>query len=86
MVKLPGSSWQTANMHKRNADDGFDPGTYGRSFADVYDSWYPADASTTSAVTRISALVGPNGRILELGVGTGRLALPLAGRVTRLSG
>lgn len=56
---------------------GFDPGTYGRSFAEVYDSWYPADADTASAVSRISSLAGAAGTILELGVGTGRLALPL---------
>ncbi|HTO01318.1 MAG TPA: class I SAM-dependent methyltransferase [Microthrixaceae bacterium] len=64
-------------MDKLSAHDGFDSGTYGRSFADVYDSWYPADPSTTSAITRISTLAGPRGRILELGVGTGRLAIPL---------
>lgn len=59
-------------------DDGFDPATYGRSFADVYDDWYPSDATTAAAVRRVGALAGPGGRVLELGVGTGRLALPLA--------
>lgn len=60
-------------------DPTFGPGTYGRSFADVYDEWYPADAATAAAVGRIHDLAGDGGRILELGVGTGRLALPLAG-------
>jgi SAM-dependent methyltransferase len=55
-----------------------DPGTYGRSFADVYDRWYPADDDTTAAVARITSLAGPGGSVLELGIGTGRLALPLA--------
>lgn len=59
-------------------DDGFTATTYGRSFADVYDQWYPADGATTAAVERISELAGPDGRVLELGVGTGRLAVPLA--------
>jgi len=57
---------------------GFDAGTYGRSFADVYDEWYPGDEATDAAVAALSDLAGPGGRILELGVGTGRLALPLA--------
>ncbi len=60
-------------------DPTFGPGTYGRSFADVYDEWYPADAATAAAVEHIHQLAGDGTRILELGVGTGRLALPLAG-------
>lgn len=57
--------------------DGFTADTYGRGFADVYDRWYPADPATSAAVQRISALAGPDADILELGVGTGRLAVPL---------
>lgn len=53
---------------------------YGRSFADVYDQWYPADSTTAAAVDAISSFAGPDGTILELGVGTGRLALPLVDR------
>src|SRR5690606_5445688 len=59
-------------------ETGFDAGTYGRSFAEVYDRWYPAEGSTEAAVRRLAELAGPAGRVLELGVGTGRLALPLA--------
>lgn len=58
--------------------DGFTAHTYGRSFADVYDRWYPADPATSAAVQRISTLAGPGAAVLELGVGTGRLAVPLA--------
>ena len=55
----------------------FDPGTYGRSFAEVYDAWYASTFDTEAAVT---ALIGMahGGPVLELGVGTGRLAIPLA--------
>jgi SAM-dependent methyltransferase len=60
--------------------DGFGSDTYGRSFADVYDEWYPADSATQCAVDRIAELAGPGGSVLELGVGTGRLAIPLARR------
>lgn len=59
--------------------DAFGPATYGRSFADVYDQWYPPDDETAAAVRRLSSLAPAGGSILELGVGTGRLALPLAG-------
>lgn len=57
---------------------GFDAGTYGRSFADVYDIWYPMDADTAAAVGYLDDLSGPARRIIEVGVGTGRLAIPLA--------
>jgi SAM-dependent methyltransferase len=62
------------------ADDGFDAGTYGRSFADVYDDWYPAGPHTEAAVTTLRELTAgaAPARLLELGIGTGRLALPLA--------
>lgn len=53
-----------------------DPGLYGASFAEVYDEWYPG-GDESDVVHHIEALVGRGARILELGVGTGRLALPL---------
>ncbi len=56
----------------------FGPDRYGRSFADVYDRWYPADGATGAAVEVLSALAPEGAAVLELGVGTGRLALPLA--------
>lgn len=53
-----------------------DPSLYGDRIADVYDDWY-ADATdvdgTVAAVTALAA----GGPVLELGVGTGRLALPM---------
>lgn len=53
------------------------PDAYGEAFADVYDDWY-ADVSdvegTVATITRLAA----GGPVLELGIGTGRLALPLA--------
>ena len=58
----------------------FDAGTYGRSFADVYDRWYPSDEATVASVDRLCALAPTGGTVLELGIGTGRLAIPLAER------
>jgi SAM-dependent methyltransferase len=54
-----------------------DPSRYGDAFADVYDDWYDDAFDTEGAVTTLTRLAGP-GPVLELGVGTGRLALPLA--------
>ncbi len=62
-----------------------DPGAYGRHFSDVYDDWY-RDAPIESVVRLLSELVGPSARVLELGVGTGRLALPLIAAGHRVSG
>ena len=59
--------------------EGYDASTYGERFADVYDEWYAgtADVDGTVAVLVELARGGP---VLELGVGTGRLALPLVDR------
>ena len=56
-----------------------DPARYGDSFADVYDAWYGGAFDTEGAVEALGALAA-GGSVLELGVGTGRLALPLAER------
>jgi SAM-dependent methyltransferase len=69
-----------------NEPHGFDAGTYGRSFADVYDQWYPTDDDSVAAAALVSALAGDGGHVLELGVGTGRLALLLAERGCRVTG
>ena len=61
---------------------GYGPASYGDAFADIYDEWY--GESPTVASSEIDATVqclvelANNGRVLELGVGTGRIALPLA--------
>ncbi|HEX5365938.1 MAG TPA: class I SAM-dependent methyltransferase [Acidimicrobiales bacterium] len=60
--------------------EGYGPGTYGDRFADVYDDWYEGASDVAATVARVAALAGPGGRVLELGAGSGRLAVPLAAR------
>jgi len=72
--------------------EGYTRSSYGDAFADVYDAWYTgiSDAEVTAAV--VSALAaelagtGRPGRVLELAVGTGRLALPIAARGLEVHG
>jgi SAM-dependent methyltransferase len=61
--------------------------TYGERIAAVYDAWVvPAvDASTEVAVSFLTELAGA-GPALELGIGTGRVALPLAARGVTVHG
>jgi SAM-dependent methyltransferase len=54
-----------------------DPDLYGAAAARSYDALYAETLDTGSAVGCLRALAG-SGPVLEFGVGTGRLALPLA--------
>ncbi len=58
--------------------EGYTSLSYGDGFADVYDRWYGALSDPAAIVALLNDLVGPGASILELGVGTGRLAVPLA--------
>ncbi|MEU6236005.1 class I SAM-dependent methyltransferase [Kitasatospora sp. NPDC047058] len=50
---------------------------YARRHAADYDRWFAESAATPATVATLACLAGP-GPVLELGVGTGRIALPLA--------
>ncbi len=60
-------------------------GSYGDAFADVYDRWYPDVSDVAACVASLVALA-PGGSLLELGIGTGRLALPLAAAGMHVTG
>ena len=57
--------------------EGYEPPSYGEAMADVYDEWY-ADLTDVGATVAAIARLAAGGRVLELGIGTGRLAIPLA--------
>lgn len=57
--------------------EGYDETTYGERFVDVYDDWYGSITDTEACVEAVARLAA-GGPVLELGVGTGRLAIPLA--------
>jgi SAM-dependent methyltransferase len=65
--------------------EGYDAASYGDRIADAYDELptHPQDAD--AAVTCLAELCR-GGEALELGIGTGRLALPLARRGVAVSG
>ncbi|MGW1071673.1 class I SAM-dependent DNA methyltransferase [Streptomyces sp. NPDC002537] len=58
---------------------------YTRRFADRYDAWFGKEAQTDDTVGFLARLAG-SGTALELGVGTGRIALPLARRGVQVEG
>ncbi len=83
------------------SDAAYGPATYGDDFADVYDDWYcdvsdvEATADTIEELLRASgdgsaatsdATRTDGGRVLELGVGTGRLALAIAAKGIAIDG
>ncbi len=56
--------------------DGFGPATFGELNADDYDTLH--DPGTTDATVKLISELAGDGVILELAIGTGRIALPLA--------
>ena len=73
--------------------EGYGANPYGDRHAGVYDDWYGADGgiaisqvgSPEDVATAVADLAA-GGAVLELGVGTGRLALPIADRGLDVTG
>src|SRR4029079_297912 len=72
----------TAAVVEDGVMDGYTNSTYGDAFADVYDEWYHDISDIGATVDLLTGLAAEFGDlpVLELGVGTGRLAVPLAAR------
>ncbi|HEX6498980.1 MAG TPA: class I SAM-dependent methyltransferase [Micromonosporaceae bacterium] len=68
--------------------EGYTAQTYGDLFADLYDEMVADSmvAGNASAAADFLAALAPRGRALELGIGTGRVALPLAARGVEVHG
>lgn len=64
--------------------ENYDASTYGDRIADLYDDMY-GDFDPEPAVAVLAELA-QEGRVLELGIGTGRLALPLTARGVSVDG
>ncbi len=62
-----------------------DPAAYGRHVGEDYDALYPDHPDTAAAVERLAELA-EEGPVLEFGIGTGRLALPLLERGLGVAG
>ncbi|HKP17204.1 MAG TPA: class I SAM-dependent methyltransferase [Gaiellaceae bacterium] len=65
--------------------EGYGIETYGDRIAEVYDGLYQDSLETDAAVETLAGLAG-DGPVLELAIGTGRLALPLAARGLEVRG
>lgn len=59
--------------------------TFGDRSADFYDDWFGELLDTEGTVARLAQLAGP-GPVLELGIGTGRIAVPLCDRGVAVHG
>ena len=70
------------------SDGGYQDATYGDRIADVYDAWYgasPALGDLAATIDLLASIAGA-GPALELGIGTGRVALPLSAAGIQVQG
>ena len=70
---------------RESIEAAYDPGSYGRAVAADYDSLYRAVPNTDDTVEALSELAG-GGPVLEMGIGTGRLALGLLAKGIAVAG
>src|SRR5512144_930860 len=69
-------SWQVYTVAMAE----YDSATYGDRIAEAYDSLIQISPQATAAAVEALARLAGSGPALELGVGTGRIAIPLAAR------
>jgi len=68
---------------------GYEPAEYGEAVGSDYDTLYPGEDSQNLAATNLLAelaMARSEGAVLEFGIGTGRLALPLHQMGVRVAG
>src|SRR5215213_10283503 len=73
--------------------ENYGPASYGEELADIYDDWIVRLQQDTEPTVRFLADLADRAakdtgerRVLELGVGTGRVALPLGARGVEITG
>src|SRR5689334_13443141 len=90
MADRPRRSTKTTGTHAPTAHPRmtqYGPSTYGDRIAGVYDRYIPsAVTDATEAAVNFLADLAPGARALELGIGTGRVAIPLAERGLSIHG
>ena len=64
----------------------YDESTYGERIAEVYDNFQETMRTDAPAAVEFLAPLAKGRRVLELGIGTGRIALPLAERGIKMYG
>ncbi len=64
----------------------YEPSTYGDKVADIYDALPYVAARPTEATVEFLASIAGKRRVLELGIGTGRIAIPLAAKGFKVCG
>jgi len=85
-----GMEWtSTAVRRGEGSLSGYEASRYGEAVGNDYDLLYPGErGSNEAAISRLAALAGsrPERALLEFGIGTGRLALPLVDRGFEVAG
>lgn len=66
-----------ATSLSENGSVEYSENSYGDYFADIYDEWY-RDLDNIDQVVDLVLSLAEHGSVYELGIGTGRLALPIA--------
>jgi SAM-dependent methyltransferase len=66
--------------------EAYEASTYGDRIAEVYDSLHPGELLDTASTVEFLAARAGTGPVLELAIGTGRVALPLVERGLELHG
>src|SRR5215813_4374251 len=64
----------------------YENATYGDRIADAYDDFIQISAEQTQATVEVLASLAKGGPVLELGIGTGRIALPLLAKGIKIQG
>ena len=75
--------WENFQAYPNAMNEDYTDSTYGDYIAEIYDEWYPEAPSEMVEALKNLAGAGP---ALELGIGTGRIALSLAAQGLEIHG